>query len=62
MRRAERRRQENRQYVGRPFDLKRDTDRSLRDLIPTFKEIVSEIRAFAWRPDMGFPGEKWLLR
>ena len=52
----ERRWQENRQH-GRPFDLKRESDRSLRDLTPTFREIVSEIRAFAWRPDMGFAGE-----
>lgn len=45
----ERRWQETRQHVGRPFDLKRESDRSVRDLTPTFREIVSEIRAFAWR-------------
>ena len=49
----ERRWQGNRQHVGRPFDLKRESDRSVRDLTPTFREIVSEIRAFAWRPDTG---------
>lgn len=60
--RQEKHLQENRQHVGRPFDLKRESDRSVRDLTPTFKEIVSEIRAFAWRPDTGFTEEEWLLR
>jgi hypothetical protein len=58
----EKRWQENRLHVARPFELKRESDRSVRDLTPTFREIVSEIRAFAWRPDAGFAGENWLLR
>ena len=57
----ERRWQENRQHIGRPFDLKRESDRSARDRTPTFREIVSEIRAFAWRPDGEWLPQPYLI-